>query len=177
MRMRRAKRRPTTKKTRARKNTSASEALKDCAISYFLRGGYSCYTELSCLPWGKLRPDLIAVNLRGHIIAAEVKSSWADYTSDKKWYKYAEYCNRLFLVVSKALYESHIVHERTFLKEIGAGVLVLDNVSGWAYSALSAPIRTLPAYISMSIITRMAWRGGVSKRVRTRKRNFINDPA
>ncbi|MEC7539024.1 MAG: MmcB family DNA repair protein, partial [Pseudomonadota bacterium] len=46
------------------------------------------------------RVDLIALDRKGIVTVVEIKSSVADYRSDKKWHEYLEYCDRFFFAVA-----------------------------------------------------------------------------
>jgi hypothetical protein len=52
----------------SRKDTC--EKLKQAAISYFLNLRYSCFTELGLNSRGKLRGDVVSINLKGKKIHA-----------------------------------------------------------------------------------------------------------
>ena len=47
------------------------------------------------------RVDLIALDHRGIVTIIEIKSSVADFRSDKKWQEYLNYCDRFFFAVAK----------------------------------------------------------------------------
>ena len=75
-----------------------ADSLKKAGFGYFLKIGFSCFEELGVCAWGKLRADILAVNLKSEVVICEVKSSVADYTNDSKWEEYLPYCNRFFFV-------------------------------------------------------------------------------
>ena len=67
-------------------------------VSRFLvERGESCLTEFT-LKTGR-RVDVIALDRKGRIAVVEVKSSVADFRSDRKWSEYLEYCDLFFFAV------------------------------------------------------------------------------
>ena len=44
-----------------------TDALKRASFGYLLKLGYSCHSELGVCSWGKLRADIIAVNLKSEV--------------------------------------------------------------------------------------------------------------
>lgn len=49
----------------------------------------------------RLRADLMAIDRKGEIWIVECKSSRADFTSDRKWDGYLEWCDRYFWAVDQ----------------------------------------------------------------------------
>ena len=45
-----------------------ADLLKEACIYYLLKRGYSCFTELGLNSWGKLRADVIGLNLRAELV-------------------------------------------------------------------------------------------------------------
>jgi hypothetical protein len=67
-------------------------------VSRFLaERGESCLTEFT-LKTGR-RVDVIALDRKGGITVVEVKSSVADFRSDRKWSEYLKYCDLFFFAV------------------------------------------------------------------------------
>jgi len=62
-----------------------------------LSAGFTSISELS-LANGR-RADLIAINAKGEIWIVEIKSSPADYLSDRKWHDYMAYCDRFYFAI------------------------------------------------------------------------------
>jgi len=148
--------------------------LKDAVHSYWAHKRYSCFSEIAVCSWGKLRADVLALNLRGQIILSEIKSSKADYVADKKWRKYLDYCDRMYLVMPSKTFRALKVQLLEDLRGTGVGVMVLDPVSGYLTNAIPAKLRNLDDQTRFTLITRMAWRNGVSRRFRRRRvRHFI----
>jgi hypothetical protein len=62
--------------------------------------GYAALTEFP-LNSGR-RADVIAVNGAGETVIVEVKTSTADYRSDRKWNEYLEFCDAFYFAVPPA---------------------------------------------------------------------------
>lgn len=152
-----------------------ANTLKKATQSYWLHYRYSCHTELGVIPWGRRRVDVIALNLKGNLVVCEVKSCVADYTTDTKWRDYLKWCNKFYFVVTAATYEKLRDRFKVDLKDTGAGVLVLDEKSGYLRSRVSSTYRKMLKKDKLSTITRIAWRGGTSKRNSRRHRYYVND--
>ncbi|MGC9420026.1 MAG: MmcB family DNA repair protein [Rhodovulum sp.] len=60
--------------------------------------GFACVEEL--VPTGGLRVDVMALGPKGEIWIVECKSGRADYTSDRKWQGYLDWCDRFFWAVA-----------------------------------------------------------------------------
>ena len=62
--------------------------------------GYAALTEFP-LNSGR-RVDVIAVNGAGETVIVEIKTSTADYRSDRKWTEYLEFCDAFYFAVPSA---------------------------------------------------------------------------
>ncbi len=60
--------------------------------------GFVTLTEF--VPSHGLRVDIMALGPKSEIWIVECKSSQADFTSDKKWQRYLEWCDRYFWAVA-----------------------------------------------------------------------------
>lgn len=152
-----------------------TDVLTDAAISYFLKKGYSCFTELGLNSWGKLRGDVVCLNLKMNIVISEIKSSKVDFESDTKWSKYLTHCNKLYFVFLPQVFESIKASVLLKVKPLGVGILVLDPISGYLKVVSPAKNRKMLRVDKQKLITRMAWRNGISKAKRRRKRHFITE--
>lgn len=151
-----------------------ANALKQATTSYFLKKGYSCFLELGLNSWGKLRGDVLAINLRGHLVIAEIKSSKADYLNDLKWQQYLPFSNQLVFVFTPNVFTSIKQEIIEKVKPLGVGVLVLDERTGYLRSVVPAKNRVMKKKTKRLLTLRMAWRNGdVSKRNSRRKRQFL----
>lgn len=64
---------------------------------HLLDHGFATVVEL--VPAAGLRVDVMALGPKGEIWIVECKSSRADFTSDRKWQGYLEFCDRFFWAV------------------------------------------------------------------------------
>jgi hypothetical protein len=62
--------------------------------------GYAALTEFP-LNSGR-RVDVIAVNGAGETVIVEIKTSTADYRTDRKWNEYLEFCDAFYFAVPSA---------------------------------------------------------------------------
>ena len=153
-----------------------ADGLKKAVNSYFLKKGFACHNEIGIASWGKRRVDMLALNLRGEIVIAEVKSCVADFTTDdkqSKWQTYLASCNRFYWVFTE---DTARLLERHFdrLRKSGCGVLVLDKSTGYLRSLVPAKRRPMRGEDKRNVIIRMAWRNGdVSRRNSRRVRVFL----
>jgi hypothetical protein len=150
-----------------------ADALKKAAKYYLLSKGFSCYEELGLCPRGRLRGDIVAVNLKAHIVVTEIKSCVADYSNDTKWQHYLEYCNKMYFCFTHDVFLKLEERLKADLKGTGVGVLVLNPVSGWLESKVGARTRPVSGANRKRLVVRMCWRGGFSKRVSKCYRVFI----
>lgn len=176
---RRGRRRGSTKDLQIAKSPDCSKAdtLKASAVSYFLKAGYSCFTELGVNSWGKLRADMLGVNLRQRLVICETKSSPRDYKTDTKWQGYLPFCNKFYFVMCPTTYTKLKKRLAEDLKGTGAGVMTLNPNTGYLDIVVKAQNREIEAETTMALITRMAWRGGISKRTNRRTRHYIREAA
>lgn len=151
-----------------------TEILTRAATHYWAHKRYSCHIEFGIEKWGKRRLDLIALNTKGVLIGCEVKSCAADYRTDNKWKAYLPYVNKMYMVFSEKLYNNEKFMKKAGpeLKEHGVGIMVLSEKSGYIYVAKNAKSRDVDPNIVQSMLMRMAWRGGESKRTIPRRRRL-----
>lgn len=162
--------------SRRGRNTHVADRLKDAASSYFLHKGFSCFHEIGVNSWGKLRADVLCLDLRAKIVLVEIKSSVADYSTDKKWRTYLEYSNRMYFCFSMPVYEKLKDRLKADLKGTGVGVLVLDPKSGYLEVKQTARYRKMAGKTKRDLVIRMAWRSGDSRRNKRRTRIFLTPP-
>jgi hypothetical protein len=78
--------------------------------------GFACVEEM-VLATG-LRVDVMALGPKGELWAVECKSCRADFTADRKWQGYLEYCDRFFWAVD-ADFPGEVLPE-------GSGLILAD---------------------------------------------------
>lgn len=164
----------TERKAPGRKITT--EILTRAAVHYWAHKRYSCHIEFGIEKWGKKRLDVLTLNTSGLLIGCEVKSCVADYRTDTKWRSYLPYVNKLYMVFSEKLYSNSKFMKKVGpeLKQEGVGILVLSEKNGLVYVAKNAKSREVNSDVLQSMLLRMAWRGGESRRtIPRRKRLYI----
>lgn len=150
--------------------------LLEAANSFWLKRGFSCFSEIGLVSWGRRRADFLALNLRGDIILVEIKSCLADFKADTKWKFYLPHCNSMYFLVTENVFEKlDAFGALDEFRELGVGVLVLDEKTGYLKSKLYCKRRPMPGKEKKAIICRMAWRNGISKRTNRRKRVYLTD--
>ena len=86
--------------------TLSDSGLADLAPGHVLARGvcrhlaamdFACLTEF--VPARGLRVDVMALGPKGELWVVECKSSRADFTSDRKWQGYLDWCDRFFWAV------------------------------------------------------------------------------
>lgn len=96
--------------------------------------GQSCLVEL---PLGNgRRVDMIALDRGGRLTIVEIKTSVADFRSDRKWPEYLDYCDAFYFAVPEGF-------DRSLLPD-GVGIIVADTWSG-AILTVSPEFRLAPA--------------------------------
>ena len=87
--------------------------------------GQACIAEL---PLGNgRRVDVIALDRGGRLSIVEIKTSTADFRSDRKWREYVPYCDAFYFAVAESF-------DRSLLPD-GVGVIAAD---GWGAAILTA---------------------------------------
>ena len=84
--------------------------------------------SLAELPLGNgRRVDVIALDRGGRLTVVEIKTTAADYRSDRKWQEYVPYCDAFYFAVPEDF-------DRALLPD-GVGVMVADS---WSAAILTA---------------------------------------
>lgn len=79
--------------------------LRNIAAKYFAAKNYAVHFEMGLNSGGKFRADVLALNMQCELIIVEIKSSVADYKSDKKWHNYKLYSDKFYFVFHTDVYE------------------------------------------------------------------------
>jgi hypothetical protein len=106
-----------------------------------------------------LRADLVATNTKPYIIVCEVKSSAADFRSDKKWHKYLDYCDQLYFAMSSRTYARVITEIPK-----GVGIYVVDNRTLEVKLCGASKKQPVPIDNQLSVLTRCSYRAASEKR-------------
>ncbi len=136
-----------------------TKALTECVQQYWIEKRFSCHAEIGLMKRGSLRADVFALNTKGETVICEIKSSWPDFSTDKKWHKYSRYADKFFFAVSEHMYEKYGERLYEAVKESGAGVLIIMSY-GKVYVKHRAKKNEVRKSISRRMLTRCAWRGG-----------------
>ena len=149
-----------------RKETA--DTLKKATVGYFAKKRYSSFLEVGLESWGRIRADLVTMNMRGHLIICEVKSCKADFNNDSKWHRYLEYCNKFYFVCTESIAE----HIKANVPS-DVGILCLSPTTGFIYAYKSAKEKNVVGKNRRTMLTRLAWRGGLSRRNTRRTKQFL----
>lgn len=103
--------------------------------------GFAPLTEY--VPAPGLRVDVMALGPKGEIWVVECKSSRADFTSDRKWQGYLEWCDRYFWAVDQA-FPVDLLPE-------GTGLIMAD---AWGGEVVRMPAEHRLAGARRSAVTR-----------------------
>ena len=148
-----------------RNRLEVANALKLAVSLYFSKKMFGVYHEVGVIRRGRRRADVLAVNMKGHIVICEVKSCRADFVSDKKLTEYLDYCHKMYLVVLEEDYDK-------WLKPIApdldkrVGILVLQSNG---YCKVVRPCKFREQEFP-DLYYKLAWRGSTYNKSNTRMR-------
>ena len=125
---------------------SAERITKAVAIFFQEMGDATMYEFI--LKTGR-RVDLIALSRSQHITIVEVKSSPADFSSDKKWQNYLDWADQFYFAVA-----DNFPLER-LADEMRCGILITDGFD--THILREAPLRKLPTQRRTHLIRRLAF--------------------
>jgi hypothetical protein len=115
--------------------------------------GYDCLAEFN-LHNGR-RVDLIALNRGGEVLIVEIKSSIADFRTDRKWTDYFDWCDGFFFAVGPAFPRETLPLEHGLIVADGYGGTMLRDAPR---RKLSAPRRkTLTLRFGLVAARRLQW--------------------
>lgn len=131
---------------------------------------WATHFEVGLVKGGRLRADVVALHMGGGIDIVEVKSSVADFRSDKKMGAYCKYADRMYVACSKEVYDK--IKDQV-LPGIGVYVVGPDSI----YVAKRAKYAAMHADTRLSIAVRMGYRSA-DKTLHQRKsknagRNYV----
>lgn len=139
--------------------TDTTQYLTDSIAEYWIEKRYSNHIELGLNKRGNLRADIWALNTKCNVVITEIKSCWADLSSDKKWHNYFEYCHKLYFGISEHFYLSHGEKIRKKIGDSGAGIIVVSP-SGKSKVVKPAKTNIVSNKILSRVLIHAAWRGG-----------------
>jgi hypothetical protein len=121
---------------------------------YWQKKLYVVNHEVGLCKHGRLRADLIATNMGLYIILVEVKSSVADFRTDKKWHKYLPFSNKTYFAMAPEVYEK-------VKDQIPKGIgIFLVYPSGHTKIKGRAHHREVDAAVKLNIAARLVYRSG-----------------
>ena len=89
----------------------------------FTQRDFASLTEFSTRDG--LRMDVLALGKKGEIWCVEVKSSRADYLSDRKWEGYLGWCDRFFFAVPESFPDELLPFEHGLIRADAYGADIL----------------------------------------------------
>lgn len=131
---------------------SEADRLKDAVGQYYTSKRHAVHLEVGLCKRGRLRADVLTVTMGSQITLLEVKSSVADFKSDKKYTKYLQFCDKMYFVVSTEVYEK--------IKDLipsSIGVIAVYP-SGLPRVKRRAVTQELTVEQRLAIITRLAYK-------------------
>jgi hypothetical protein len=145
--------------------------LRDVAALYFASKNYAVHFEMGLNSGGSLRADVLALNMQCELIIAEVKSSIADYKSDKKWHNYKLYSDKFYFVFYVDVYEK-LKLSNSLPKD--CGILVVSSNKDIACKQKVKHELISDNDIRFNLIVRMAYRSADKNRYKV-KSKFNNN--
>jgi hypothetical protein len=128
-----------------------AEDIRQVVAARYTQKRWAVHFEVGLVKHGRLRADVIAMHMGGGIEIIEVKSSVADFRTDKKMAKYMPYGDKMYLAVTKEVYEK--IADKV-LPGIGVYVVGPDSI----YVAKRAKTRPVHGKKRLNIMARLAYR-------------------
>ena len=136
--------------------------IKKMINKYYKKYRYSCHEEVGVGKWGRIRADLLAINMQRSMIIVEVKSCWQDFNTDKKWSKYLALCDKFYFAFLESVWEKEKHRLLPAIKGSGAGIiLVPEDGRCVCRTVLSAKTQTgLSEDTRLWLLTKLACKAG-----------------
>lgn len=128
-----------------------AEDIRQVVAARYTHKLWAVHFEVGLCKGGRYRADVLAINMGAGIEVVEVKSSVADFRSDKKMAQYMQYCDKLYLAVTKPVYDK--IKDRVLP---GVGVLLVDGSRCWVVKR--AQRRMVHAKTRLNLMARVAYR-------------------
>jgi hypothetical protein len=110
--------------------------------------------------------------MKSKFIGIEIKSCYADYSSDNKWVEYLPFVNSFYFCISEDLYEKKGEQIKEDCKEHNVGIMVLASKSGKIKVVVKAKIKDIDKKERKRLLIKAAWRGGDSRRNTSRTKKY-----
>lgn len=95
--------------------------LQDIGMKYLYNDNQVVATEITV---NNYRFDVIGYNKDKEITIIEAKASIEDFRNDNKFYKYLLYCDRMYFIFEKYIYEHYLLEINQKIKNYNIGILV-----------------------------------------------------
>lgn len=125
--------------------------IRQVVSAFYTKKRWAVHFEVGLCKGGRLRADVLAMAMNGYMVVVEVKSSVADFRSDKKMDQYTKYCNQSYVACSAEVYAK--IKDKVLPS---FGVIVVDG--NRCYVAKKALKRNVHHKTKLNLITRMAYR-------------------
>lgn len=89
------------------------------------------------------RTDLLGIGRRGEIVIVEVKSSTADFRSDRKWPEYLEWCDAFYFAVAEDFPHELLPAEHGLIIADGFGAVLRRDSAALGIAAARRKALTL----------------------------------
>ena len=112
----------------SRKDTAPH--IKNLIQKFYARKNFSSHFEIGVVPRGSYQADIVALNMKRHILIIEVKSCWADFQTDNKkgkWRNYLQYCDQFYFAFTLEIWDKVKDRVLPIIKDSGAGVIVVPS--------------------------------------------------
>lgn len=129
-----------------------AKLIREAVARYYTKKNYAVNFEVGLAKGGRLRADVLCVNLAAHIVLIEVKSSVADFKTDKKWHLYKSYGDKMHFAMDAETYEK----VKSLIPK-GVGVFVVHTLKS-IVSKQSARNGEIDPETRLDLIIRMAYR-------------------
>lgn len=150
--------------------------IRSVVTEYFTNKLMCVNHELGLCRGGRFRADVMALSMNGYISIVEIKSSVADFTSDKKWHNYVPYAHQFYFAMDAAVYRKLLAKDR-IPKDVGI-ILVKVYKKGELLMATRmkiiqrAPKREVDPALQLNIAIRSAFRSSEFNRYKRRRKNI-----
>lgn len=125
--------------------------IRQVVSAFYTKKRWAVHFEVGLCKGGRLRADILAMAMNGYMVVVEVKSSVADFRTDKKMEQYTRYCNQAYVACSAEVYAK--IKDKVLPN---FGIIVVDGVR--CYVAKKAQKRNVHHKTKLNLITRMAYR-------------------
>jgi hypothetical protein len=123
-------------------------------VSFYYRAKKrAVFFELGLVRKGRLRADVVALAMNGHVVLVEVKSSVADFRADNKHKKYLPLSNQAYFAMPRKVYKK--VKDDI---DPSFGVFICEDDGLKIEKVVGAKSRQLDLGVSSSLAIRAAFR-------------------